>query len=84
MLDAIPSPAEHIPPTLPIETPTTAPPPASEKLAPTHPPILQPALEDRTEPITGYKKAMVKTMTEALTIPHFGYCDEIILNSLIT
>ncbi|CAI9614575.1 unnamed protein product [Staurois parvus] len=32
-----------------------------------------------TKPITfsGFHKAMVKTMSAALKIPHFGYCDEI-------
>ena len=39
--------------------------------------------EDRKEPIKGVKKAMVKTMTQANTIPHFSYCDEFNMNSLI-
>ncbi|ELT99108.1 hypothetical protein CAPTEDRAFT_20550 [Capitella teleta] len=39
--------------------------------------------EDRTEPIKGMRKAMTKTMTKALTIPHFGYCDEIDLTQLM-
>jgi len=37
---------------------------------------------DRTEPIKGFKKAMVKSMTHSLTIPHFGYCDEIDMTSM--
>merc|ERR1712071_367019 len=37
---------------------------------------------NRTEPIKGFKKAMVKSMTHALTIPHFGYCDEIDMTSM--
>ncbi|KAG5900511.1 hypothetical protein JTB14_010921 [Gonioctena quinquepunctata] len=32
---------------------------------------------DRIEPIKGFKKTMVRTMTESMKIPHFGYCDEI-------
>ncbi|VDM75626.1 unnamed protein product [Strongylus vulgaris] len=35
-----------------------------------------PLTEDRVVPIRGYTRAMVKTMTDALKIPHFGYDDE--------
>ncbi|CAF0763859.1 unnamed protein product [Brachionus calyciflorus] len=38
---------------------------------------------DRKEPIKGIRKAMVKTMTQANTIPHFSYCDEYNMNSLV-
>lgn len=74
----MPSPIPNEPPTQTMapRAPVTPPP------APT--PMLEPVLEDRTEPITGFKKAMVKTMSDALKIPHFGYCDEITLNRLIT
>lgn len=33
--------------------------------------------EDRVEPITGIRKAMVKAMSRAQQIPHFGYDDEV-------
>jgi len=33
--------------------------------------------EDKVEPITGIRKAMVKAMTRAQQIPHFGYDDEV-------
>ncbi|XP_048352868.1 lipoamide acyltransferase component of branched-chain alpha-keto acid dehydrogenase complex, mitochondrial [Sphaerodactylus townsendi] len=39
--------------------------------------------KDKTEALSGFHKAMVKTMTVALKIPHFGYCDEVDLTQLI-
>uniref|UniRef100_A0A3Q4GYD4 Dihydrolipoamide acetyltransferase component of pyruvate dehydrogenase complex n=1 Tax=Neolamprologus brichardi TaxID=32507 RepID=A0A3Q4GYD4_NEOBR len=39
--------------------------------------------KDVTEPLKGVQKAMVKTMTVALKIPHFGYCDEVDLSRLV-
>ncbi|KAK2491153.1 hypothetical protein MC885_017599 [Smutsia gigantea] len=45
------------------------------------PPVF--AGKDRTEPIKGFHKAMVKTMSAALQIPHFGYCDEVDLTELV-
>jgi len=33
--------------------------------------------EDRVERITGIRKAMVKAMTRAQQVPHFGYDDEV-------
>lgn len=50
-------------------------------------PIKRPAtvasLQDRTEPVKGITKAMVKSMSEALKIPHFGYKDEIDMTKLV-
>jgi len=40
-------------------------------------------IADRTEPIKGIRKAMVKTMTQANSVPHFTYCDEYDLSSLV-
>ncbi|ETN79155.1 putative dihydrolipoyllysine-residue acetyltransferase component of pyruvate dehydrogenase complex [Necator americanus] len=42
-----------------------------------------PLKEDRTVPIRGYTRAMIKTMTDALKIPHFGYDDEANLQALL-
>jgi 2-oxoisovalerate dehydrogenase E2 component (dihydrolipoyl transacylase) len=41
------------------------------------------APQDRVEKLKGYNKAMVKKMTESLLIPHFGYCDEVIMDELV-
>lgn len=43
----------------------------------------QAAKFDKIEPIKGFKKTMVKTMSRALLIPHFGYCDEINVTNLV-
>ncbi|EYC43999.1 hypothetical protein Y032_0475g2136 [Ancylostoma ceylanicum] len=42
-----------------------------------------PLTEDRVVPIRGYTRAMIKTMTDALKIPHFGYDDEVCADALI-
>lgn len=41
-----------------------------------------PQQSDRTEPIKGFQKAMVQTMTQALKIPHFVYSDELRVTQL--
>lgn len=77
-------------------TPTTAP---STKPLPSKPPqpvqqqqqqrppppfsVPSVAAKDHIEPIKGFSKAMVKTMTAALRIPHFGYSDELDLTELV-
>ncbi|XP_060516246.1 lipoamide acyltransferase component of branched-chain alpha-keto acid dehydrogenase complex, mitochondrial [Cylas formicarius] len=38
--------------------------------------------DSKIEPISGFRKAMLKTMTEALKIPHFVYSDEITVTKL--
>ncbi|VDK45202.1 unnamed protein product, partial [Anisakis simplex] len=42
-----------------------------------------PLKADETKPIRGYTRAMIKSMSEALKIPHFGYNDEIVMDKLI-
>lgn len=39
--------------------------------------------KDRVEEITGFKKAMVKTMTSAWRVPHFSFCDEVDAEALV-
>lgn len=43
----------------------------------------EPLQQDVSVPIRGYTRAMIKTMTEALKIPHFGYNDEINVDALV-
>lgn len=40
-------------------------------------------LEDKKVPVTGFTKAMVKSMTEAMKIPHFGFSDEYDVTNLV-
>ncbi|KRZ70174.1 Lipoamide acyltransferase component of branched-chain alpha-keto acid dehydrogenase complex, mitochondrial, partial [Trichinella papuae] len=40
-------------------------------------------IQDQVIPIRGYRRAMVKTMTSANSIPHFTYCDEVNADALI-
>ncbi|CAG9536848.1 unnamed protein product [Cercopithifilaria johnstoni] len=40
--------------------------------------------EDKVIPIRSYTRAMVKSMTESLKIPHLGFCDEVNFDQLIT
>ncbi|GMT17024.1 hypothetical protein PFISCL1PPCAC_8321, partial [Pristionchus fissidentatus] len=45
--------------------------------------VFAPLSADVVVPIRGYTRAMVKSMSEALKIPHFGYNDEFIVNGLV-
>ncbi|XP_033115055.1 lipoamide acyltransferase component of branched-chain alpha-keto acid dehydrogenase complex, mitochondrial-like isoform X2 [Anneissia japonica] len=57
--------------------------PRSSSPTPPPTPKLTYSVEDRTEKVKGFQKAMVKSMVAANSIPHFGYCDEIELNELV-
>nr|XP_060477313.1 lipoamide acyltransferase component of branched-chain alpha-keto acid dehydrogenase complex, mitochondrial [Panthera onca] len=70
-----PSPKAEIVPPPPKPKDRTIPVPISK------PPVF--TGKDKTEPIKGFHKAMVKTMSVALKIPHFGYCDEVDLTELV-
>jgi len=59
--------------------PTPPPPPVVRRGAP----VAGGSRQDRVEPLKGIQKAMMKTMSEALQIPHFGYCDEIDVGKLV-
>lgn len=55
---------------------------ATTSSAPSEPSRPAYQLEDRDVPVKGIKKVMVKSMTAANQVPHFGYCDEILMNSV--
>ncbi|XP_066979505.1 lipoamide acyltransferase component of branched-chain alpha-keto acid dehydrogenase complex, mitochondrial [Macrobrachium rosenbergii] len=74
------APAAAPPPPKPSRPAAPTPPAAPPTLPPSMPVILG---QDKTEVIKGFQKAMVKSMTEAMKIPHFGYCDEIDLTALV-
>jgi len=58
-------------------------PPVVEKTPIKRPVTVTAIKQDRTEPVKGITKAMVKAMNEALKIPHFGYKDEIDMTKLV-
>nr|XP_033772114.1 lipoamide acyltransferase component of branched-chain alpha-keto acid dehydrogenase complex, mitochondrial [Geotrypetes seraphini] len=79
-----PSPKLEIIPPPPKSKTTPATPKDKAFLMPT--PLSKPAEftgKDRSEPLKGIQKAMVKTMSAALNIPHFGYCDEIDMSHVV-
>lgn len=79
-----PAPMQEIqpPPPAPVTPTTKVQIPVVTKPAPATPkPVF--TGKDLTEPLKGFHKAMVKTMTAALKIPHFGYCDEVDLSRLV-
>jgi len=78
----VPPPA-HTPPVQPTRTPAAT--PAKPVVA--APPPVRPAPvflgQDKTEPASFMVKAMTKSMSEALKIPHFGYKDEVDMSQLV-
>ncbi|XP_020385847.1 lipoamide acyltransferase component of branched-chain alpha-keto acid dehydrogenase complex, mitochondrial isoform X1 [Rhincodon typus] len=74
-----PSPEISPPPPEPVQSKPKGTPPVPKPITPT----LAFTGKDRTEPVKGIQKSMVKTMTAALKIPHFGYCDEVDLTRLV-
>ncbi|XP_069544695.1 lipoamide acyltransferase component of branched-chain alpha-keto acid dehydrogenase complex, mitochondrial-like [Brachyistius frenatus] len=80
-----------LPPTLFQEIQTPPPAPAAQPvgtLTAVKPPAIPPSPvftgKDVTEPLKGFHKAMVRTMTLSLSIPHFGYSDEVDLSRLVS
>ncbi|KAF8364503.1 dbt-1, partial [Pristionchus pacificus] len=57
--------------------------PAVGAAAPAAARVFAPLSEDLVVPIRGYTRAMVKSMSEALKIPHFGYNDEFPVDGLV-
>merc|ERR1712039_367447 len=39
--------------------------------------------EDKLVPIRGIRKAMFAQMTDALKVPHFNFCDEVVMDELV-
>eukprot|EP00090_Calanus_glacialis_P027936 TRINITY_DN4452_c0_g1_i1.p1 TRINITY_DN4452_c0_g1~~TRINITY_DN4452_c0_g1_i1.p1 ORF type:complete len:518 (-),score=192.03 TRINITY_DN4452_c0_g1_i1:237-1736(-) len=82
----VPTPA-HTAPVFTAATPAAAPTPAPAPAKPAAPLPVRPAPvflgQDRTEPTSFMIKAMTKSMSEALKIPHFGYNDEIDMSKLV-
>ncbi|XP_014670434.1 PREDICTED: lipoamide acyltransferase component of branched-chain alpha-keto acid dehydrogenase complex, mitochondrial-like [Priapulus caudatus] len=68
-----------VPPTLPVLPPKASPSPPAPVPVRAAPIVIG---QDRTEKIKGYTRTMVKTMQESLSIPHFGYCDEVDMTEL--
>ena len=64
------------------QTPVSVPKPLTVPKPAPPPPAVR-SVQDKVEPIKGITKAMMKTMSEALEIPHFGYCDEIDVGKLV-
>ncbi|KAL1507986.1 hypothetical protein AB1Y20_007588 [Prymnesium parvum] len=68
----------------PASKPTPAAAPAAAAAAPPPPPRATPAqAEDVVEPIRGIRRAMFKTMTAANAVPHFSYCDEVMMDAIM-
>ncbi|XP_060080711.1 lipoamide acyltransferase component of branched-chain alpha-keto acid dehydrogenase complex, mitochondrial-like [Ylistrum balloti] len=68
-----------------VPTPAAVPAPTPARISPIPvvPAVSIPIGKDKTEPIKGVRKAMVKSMTEANSVPLFGYCDEIDVTKLV-
>ncbi|XP_011677259.1 lipoamide acyltransferase component of branched-chain alpha-keto acid dehydrogenase complex, mitochondrial isoform X2 [Strongylocentrotus purpuratus] len=65
----------------PIKTPVV--PPFTPTPSPPRIPVRAVVGQDRTEPIKGIHKAMVKAMVRSNAIPHFGYKDEVDVTELV-
>ena len=53
------------------------------QIKPTTSPRVLDAQEPNIIPITGYRRAMVKSMTAAAAVPHFHFCDEVLMDKLV-
>ncbi|XP_072172845.1 lipoamide acyltransferase component of branched-chain alpha-keto acid dehydrogenase complex, mitochondrial-like [Diadema setosum] len=73
------------PPRVPSPVPTAPIPPKATQppTIPARVPTRPVAGQDRTEPIKGLRRAMVKAMIQANAIPHFGYKDEVDVTELV-
>lgn len=70
--------ATPIPPPLSSPSPSAA---SSKTFSPL--PVSLPIPVDRVEPVRGIRKAMIKSMTPAASVPWFGYADEVVMDRLM-
>lgn len=56
--------------------------PTAPAAAPAKPVVFTSLAEDKKVPIRGLQRAMVKSMSAAWQVPHFGYCDEVCMDQL--
>ncbi|XP_051928693.1 lipoamide acyltransferase component of branched-chain alpha-keto acid dehydrogenase complex, mitochondrial [Hippocampus zosterae] len=74
-------------PPSPFRETRTPDPPGAAPSAELQPPPAGPrrvlADKDVTEPLKGFRKAMAKSMTAALAIPHLGLCDQVDVSRLV-
>ncbi len=68
---------------LPPSAPLSPRRPTSSSSAPLAPKPSAPLPADRVEPIQGITKSMFKTMTQSLSVPHFGLSEEVDMTALV-
>ncbi|RUS85142.1 hypothetical protein EGW08_007106 [Elysia chlorotica] len=87
IVSARPAPPAAPAPPSPAMPPSPPHAPTPQTLKPAAPPVRRapaaPVGQDRTVQLKGVTKAMVRAMTEALKIPHFGYGDEVNMTQLV-
>ncbi|KAI8116393.1 hypothetical protein FF38_14061 [Lucilia cuprina] len=73
----------HVPPGTNIPHPTIAAKAGAAAAASAAGKTSAPVPADRVEPLKGVRKAMLKSMSESLKIPHFAYSDEVDMTNLM-
>lgn len=78
------APSTPPPPPIPQQAAPQAEAPLKKSTPPPKIAVFKSLNTDKKEAIKGIRKAMVKTMSQANTIPHFSYCDEFKMNALVS